>query len=149
MIIRPQSHRPRRGSTLVESAITLTILLTVIFGTLDLGLGVMRFNMISHAAREGVRQAMVHGGQSTSPWSTVTNMAASTIGNPVANAIAPQLVGCDLTQTTITLAWVDGTNEVGQRVRVTINTTYQPFMTYIFGASAIPLQAASTTTFAH
>jgi hypothetical protein len=121
----------------------------MIFGMIDLGLGVMRFNMISHAAREGVRQAMVHGKHAISPWSTATNLAASTVGNPIVDAIAPQLIGCDLTTTTITLAWVDGSNDIGQRVRVAINTTYQPFMTYIFGATAIPQTAASTSRFTH
>src|SRR5438094_3008455 len=133
MARRHQDRRSRRGATIVEAALTLSILVTMIFGMLDLGLGVMQFNMISHAAREGVRQAMVHGKYSQSPWSTVTNIKASTPGNPVVDAIAPQLIGCDLTQTTITLTWT--TNEIGQPVQVTIGTTYQPLLTYLFGAT--------------
>jgi Flp pilus assembly protein TadG len=146
MIFREQ--RRRRGATIVEGAIILTVLLTLIFGMMDLGLGVMRFNMISHAAREGVRQAMVHGGSSFSPW-PAGQWAASANGNPVVDAISPQLIGCDLKNTTITITWVDGLNSVEQRVRVTINTTYQPLMTYIFGASPLQLQAAATLRFAH
>jgi Flp pilus assembly protein TadG len=148
MIRRHKSYRPRRGAALVEAAITLGILITIMFGMLDLGLGVMRFNMISHAAREGVRQAMVKGGFSYTPWFPGT-WAASAAGNSVVDAISPQLVGCDLTKTTITLEWVDGTNAVEQRVRVTINTSYQPLMTWIFGAGPLQLQAASTSRFAH
>jgi Flp pilus assembly protein TadG len=146
MILR---HEPcRRGATIVEGAITLTVLITLIFGMMDLGLGVMRFNMISHAAREGVRQAMVHGGSSLSQWSPGT-WTASNAGTPVVDAVSPHLVGCDLKNTTITITWVDGSNAVEQRVQVTINTTYQPLMTYIFGATPLNLQAASTSRFAH
>jgi Flp pilus assembly protein TadG len=148
MMRRNQPRRTRRGATLVEAAITLSILITLMFGMLDLGLGVMRFNMISHAAREGVRQAMVKGGYSFTPWSRGT-WTASAAGNPAVDAISPQLVGCDLSKTTITVEWVDGSNAVEQRVRVTINTSYQPLMTYLFGAGPLQLQAAATSRFAH
>jgi Flp pilus assembly protein TadG len=148
MLPRPEHRCTRRGSALVEAALILTILLTLIFGMIDLGLGVMRFNMISHAAREGARQAMVNGQYSLYPWPPGT-WNASTPGQRVVDAISPQLVGCDLTQTTINVAWVDGTNEIQQRVRVTIDTTYQPLMTYLFGAGPLHLEAASTTRFAH
>ena len=148
MLRRPQQRCTRRGASLVEVAIILTVLLTLIFGMIDLGLGVMRFNMISHAAREGARQAMVNGQYALSPWPKGT-WTASDSGQPVVDAISSQLIGCDLTRTTITVLWVDGTNEIQQRVRVTIDTTYQPFMTSIFGTGEMQLQAVSTSRFAH
>ena len=148
-MIRRQQHRcTRRGASLVEAAIILSILLTLIFGMIDLGLGVMRFNMISHAAREGVRQAMVNGQYSVRPWFPGT-WAASSLGQPVVDATSPQLIGCDLTHTTIRIDWVDGTNEIEKRVRVTIDTTYQPFMTSLFGTGELRLEAVSTSRFAH
>jgi Flp pilus assembly protein TadG len=147
MVRRQQQAQPRRGASLVEAAIILSILLTLIFGMIDLGLGVMRFNMISHAAREGVRQAMVNGQFSRNPW-PAGSWAASSSGQPAVDAISPQLIGCDLAQTTISVAWVDGTNEIEKRVRVTIDTTYQPLMS-LFGAGELRLEAVSTSRFAH
>jgi Flp pilus assembly protein TadG len=142
-----RQRRSRPGGSLVESALILTCLLTLILGMIDLGLGVMRFNMISHAAREGARQMMVHGGSALSHWGTLSSWQASVSGQPLVDAISPQLVGCDLTQTYITVAWA--TNNIGDPVSVTITTKYQPLMTYLFGAGPMNLKAESTTLFAH
>ena len=148
MVRRQQHPCPRRGASLVEAAIILSILLTLIFGMIDLGLGVMQFNMISHAAREGVRQAMVNGQYSLKPWPAGT-WAASNSGQPAVAAISPQLIGCDLARTNISVSWVDGSNAIDKRVRVAIDTRYQPFMTSLFGTGELRLEAVSTSRFAH
>src|SRR5438552_607017 len=51
----------RRGITLVETAIVLNVFLLLILGTLDLGIATYRYNTLSQAARNGARQAAVHG----------------------------------------------------------------------------------------
>jgi hypothetical protein len=44
---------------------------------------------------------------------------------------------------------VDGSNDVGDRVPVTVSSTYQPLLTYLFGAGPQTLTAAATSRFAH
>lgn len=51
----------RKGATLVESAITLPLLLLIIFGVIDLGLAVQRAALCHEVARIGARMAVVHG----------------------------------------------------------------------------------------
>lgn len=51
--------RDRRGSSLVEMALTLPIVLMMLFGTLDLGRAVYAQNVITNAAREGARYGVV------------------------------------------------------------------------------------------
>lgn len=51
--------RDRRGSSLIEMALTLPIILTMLLGTLDLGRAVYAQNVISNAAREGARYGIV------------------------------------------------------------------------------------------
>ncbi|MFM7058301.1 MAG: TadE/TadG family type IV pilus assembly protein [Planctomycetota bacterium] len=51
----------RRGATLVESALTLPLLLLLIFGTIDLGIAVQRAALCHEVARIGARMAVVHG----------------------------------------------------------------------------------------
>lgn len=51
----------RIGSTLVETAFTLPVFLILVFGMIDLGIGVQRRNLAAEAARIGARQALVHG----------------------------------------------------------------------------------------
>ncbi len=51
----------RRGASMVEAAIILPVFLTLILGMLDLSTGVFRHQLVSQAARQGVRRAIVHG----------------------------------------------------------------------------------------
>ena len=54
-------RRLRRGATAIELAIVLTLFLTLVFGMLDLGIAVFRYHIVCEAARQGARQAIVHG----------------------------------------------------------------------------------------
>ena len=67
MLLRRQNS-PRRGTTLPEMALTITALLMLALGAIDLGMAVFRQNVLSHAARQGVRQAAVHGRLARSGW---------------------------------------------------------------------------------
>ncbi len=61
-VITPVSRRSdRTGATLVESALTLPLLLLLIFGMIDLGIAVQRAALCHEAARMGARMAIVHG----------------------------------------------------------------------------------------
>src|SRR5438093_611632 len=56
------SNRRRRGEggeTLVEFALALTVFLMTVLGTMELGIGVFRYNMMSDLAQEGSRWAAV------------------------------------------------------------------------------------------
>lgn len=65
----PHQLRNERGSTLVESALSIAILLTLVVGIMEASLAVYSYHFISNAAREGVRYAIVRGGTwSQSPW---------------------------------------------------------------------------------
>ena len=57
------------GSTLVETAFSIVILLTLVFGIIEATLAVYSYHFISNAAREGARYAMVRGSTwGQSPW---------------------------------------------------------------------------------
>src|SRR5262245_26201074 len=58
----------RRGAVLAEAAIVIFVFLILVFGMMDLGIGVARNNALSQAARQGVRQAIVHGRLAPSGW---------------------------------------------------------------------------------
>ena len=52
-------RRPRRGQTLVEFALILPIFILVLVGIFDFGRAVYDYNVISNAAREAIRVAIV------------------------------------------------------------------------------------------
>ncbi len=89
------------GATLLETAISLAILLTMTFGIIEVGLALYSYNFIAEAAREGSRYAMVRGSYCTSPCTVATNASVQTY---VQNLGYPGLNSSNLTATT---TWPD------------------------------------------
>jgi Flp pilus assembly protein TadG len=59
------------GGTLLETAFSLLILLTVIFGIAEVSLALYSYHYVSNAAREGARYAIVRGSTwETAPWNS-------------------------------------------------------------------------------
>jgi len=59
--------RGDRGQTLIEFALASVVFFVMIFGTIEFGLAIYRYNMVADLAQEGARWAAVHGGTSASP----------------------------------------------------------------------------------
>jgi Flp pilus assembly protein TadG len=57
--IRPDSRRSDRGAALVEFALVLPLLLVVIAGIVDFAFAFQRYEVITNAAREGARMAVL------------------------------------------------------------------------------------------
>jgi Flp pilus assembly protein TadG len=53
--------RSESGQSLVETALTLTLLLTLVFGIIEVSIALFSYHFISNAAREGTRYAIVRG----------------------------------------------------------------------------------------
>lgn len=150
----------RRGASTVEAAIVIPIFLLMVLGMIDLSMAVTRYNTLSQAARYGARQVAVHGSTSvvtgsndakwTSAWGTTAiDQQADVTGVNEVDAVRPMLVVCPLNQTRVKVNWLDNGNAVGDRVRVTVTSSYQPLVTYIFGGTAISLSASSTMLISH
>lgn len=96
--------RRTEGSTLVEFAISASILLSMLFGIMELGLLFYAYNFVSEAAREATRWASVRG--STSCTNT------------------PSLTDCNATKAEIT-AYVQGLGYPGvASSNLSVTTTY-------------------------
>jgi Flp pilus assembly protein TadG len=142
----------RRGAVFVETAIVLSVFLLLILGTFDLGIATYRYNTISQAARQGARQAIVHGSLAApamAAWGPSTYTGTAADGSAYAQAVSPMLVGFVLSKVTIKVEWLDGGNAIQQRVRYTVSTTYKPIVTSYFTSSSYTQIAASTMPIAH
>jgi hypothetical protein len=162
----------RKGAALVESALVSTLFATVIFGMIDVGIALFRKHVVSEAARQGARAAIVHGyfapvDSTISAWgpspsyytplsvpsvyagSTCSTVNANDPGDELAAAIRPYLIGLDPSTILIQIAWPDGNNEPGSNVTVTVSTPYRHIVPMVFGTDAITLGASSTMTIAH
>ncbi len=151
----PRRSRRRPGAVSIEAVVIFLVFMTLCLGMLDLGIGVLQYHLVSEAARQGARQAIVHGqmapaGWNGGPWGPSTiNEKANATGIPLVTSIQPYLVGIDLTQATIKAQWLDGGNAADQRVSVTVTTTYQPSITFIFANTTYSLSATSIMPIAH
>ena len=142
----------RSGAALLEGAVVFGVFMTLVLGMLDLGIGVFRYHLVSEAARQGARQAIVHGKLAPpqqAQWGPTTiDVTANTTGVPLVDAIKPFLVGFDLSQTHVKAEWIDGGGDPDMRVRVTVSCPYQPFITSIF-RNPYNLSASSTMLITH
>jgi Flp pilus assembly protein TadG len=61
MILSRRAREARRGTSVVEAAIVYPTTLLLMVGTLVMGIGVYRYQLLQSLAREGARYAAVHG----------------------------------------------------------------------------------------
>jgi Flp pilus assembly protein TadG len=114
-----------RGSNLVEFALTLPVLLWLLFGIFDLGRAVFAQNVISNAAREGARYAI------TNPQDV----------DGIVQRVEATAVGLDLENLTVQVEYPTATS-----VRVTVTYTFSavtPLIGNLLGGPST-LHAAST-----
>lgn len=64
-LLKPVARRGERGNSLVEFALVLPLLLLVFAGIVDFGFLFQRYEVITNAAREGARLAVLPGYAST------------------------------------------------------------------------------------
>lgn len=74
------SNTSERGATLVESAITLGLVLTIVFALAEFGLGFRSWLALNHAAREGARAAATFSNDSRSDIEALRNVESALAG---------------------------------------------------------------------
>ena len=148
MMLR-RKERQRPGATLLESALVYPVLFLIVIGIIILGIGVFRYQQVSHIAREASRWAVVHG----DIYRRENGLATLTTANQVyTNAIQPQAASMKLTGLTYSVTWNDTTQRrsrsetvngvvVSRANTVTVTVTYT-WNTGLFGT--IPVSSSST-----
>ncbi len=134
-------------------AIVLSVFITLILGMVDLGYGVFKQHVLTQAARQLARRAVVHGqlADRLQVWGPEEIDMRADGEHVIIESLADKLVGWDLTDVNVQVSWPDGDNDprTGDRVRVQLTAPYQPTMTFIFGNPTFSLYADSTMYIAH
>lgn len=143
--------RVRRGATTVESAVVLLVLLLLIFGALDVGLAVVRYNAVSEAARRAARSVIVRGNKATHLGSLGPSTLSITAADshPVADSARTVLPSMIPAEVDIQVQWLDGDNRPNRRIRVEVNYVHVPLTFVMLGWGGVPLKADSTMIIAH
>lgn len=132
MMLRRRERRA--GAILVESALVYPVLFVVVFGIIMLGLGVFRYQQVTHAAREGGRWASVHGAQ----YAKERAVAAATPDDVYQNAIRPQMGGADPAGLGYSVTWY--ADAAG-------NPDKRPSRSYTYTDSANTLRTGTVTNY--
>jgi hypothetical protein len=130
----------------------LAVLALIVFGILDVGIAVLRYNSLSGAARRLARTALVHGAMAEPQhtiWGPDEYSAAASDNSEIAAAVRPLLIAASPDDVSIHVEWIDGGNEPDQRVRVTLRHVHAHFVPSMLGGSPVPLEAVSTMRIAH
>lgn len=131
--------RGEQGQSLVEFALTSSILLTFIFGLIETTLAFYSFNMISEAAREATRYAMVRGSSCTTSANASCTVTASQVNSYVTGLGWPNLGGGTLTPAT---TFPDGNQNPASRVQVTVSYVF-PFHVPFVPTRSMSMSATS------
>jgi len=104
------------GATLVEFAVTSLLFMTLAFGTLEFSRMIMDYNIVSSAAREGVRYASVRGASS----------GRAATATDVKNYVVSRANGL-LTASNVTVTWPVN-NQAGSEVQVQASYSFVPIV---------------------
>ncbi len=140
----------RRGVTILETALVLGLFLLVVLGTLDLGLTGIRQNVLSDAGRRMARYAALRGAESTGlPLGPQTLTGAASDLSDAAQSLRPWLATMAPSETFFRLEWIDGGNQPGQRLRVTVWYDHRTLVPLLPAATTRRLQSSTTLLIAH
>ena len=140
--------RRERGASLVEMTLSLIVLLTLVFGIIEVSEALYTYEIISDAAREGTRYAMVRGSACSAP---ITPCPA-TSANVQTYLRGIALPGINPTLLTATATWpttgssctpsVSPCNNPGNVVQVTVNYSFRMALPFV-RTSTITLTSTS------
>lgn len=142
----------RRGAALIEAAVILGIFLTLLLGSLDLMLIVLRDNTLSQAARRLARAALVRGEGAAGflqPWGPAPYAGTADEDTAQAAAIRGILVAVDPADVQVQMSWPDGGNATGDRVRVVVSMQHQSTVASLFGVEPYLLTSTAIMQIEH
>lgn len=144
----------RRGTTLVEVAISLTILMMFLIGILDYSLASFRIQLLSHVAHRVAREAAVHGPRAIPTWRGgvwgplpfTTTLADS---DPVAEIGRTVSAGLDPAEVTVNITWPNGSNAFGSQIVVEASMEWTPSFFGPIGGGSMTLSGRSVQNVVH
>lgn len=107
-LLRLRGHE--RGQAVIESAFVFGFLIILVVGMMEMSLFLYNYAVLTDAAKDGVRCAIVH----------CSNGVQTTVDNLLAASVH------DTSKSTIGINYLDGSQTPGSRVQVTVSYLYDP-----------------------
>lgn len=122
-------QRHQNGQAMVEFALIIPLLVLVLMGIFDLGLGIYSYNVVASAAREGARYGTL---QPTNTSGIQTQTTANTAGLDPSRLSTPTVECLDQNLAIVTCTTDYRTSPY---IRVSVTYTYQPLTIYFWPLS--------------
>jgi Flp pilus assembly protein TadG len=132
-------HSGDEGSSMVELALSVPVLLTFFFGLIQVCIVTYTRGALSECAREGTRYAMVHGSTCETPGNASCTLTASQMNTYVSSNTWPNVGGGAMTVNT---TYPDGNENPGSRVQITVTYAF-PFRVPMIPTSTLTLSSTS------
>lgn len=116
------------GGAVIETAVTLPILLTLFFCFMELCLMFYSYDMISESAREGTRYAMYRGASCPTSTSPTCEVTATQVNTYVSGLGWPNVGGGTITVAT---TYPSGNEAVGSLVQVKVTYVFPIKMPFV------------------
>jgi len=132
------SQNKERGQSLVEFAISLTVMMMLLAGAVEFGIALFQFVQLRDAAQEGALYGSIHPGDDANIEARIRSASLS----PIDLQTDPGV--------TIAITYPDGSpNCEGKGIQVNVSYPHQismPFIGPIIGSTTIPITASVTDT---
>jgi Flp pilus assembly protein TadG len=157
--LRTISSRNEKGQAVIELALTLPLLLLVVFGIFDFGFMFQRYEVVTNAAREGARVGVLPGyGVTDAQNRALDYLTAAGLGGPTVTTRSAPCTGGLVTNSRCAVAvlgtaTISGGGLPAKTVQeITVTVQYDHEFTFVgplmglFGSSlgTVRLQAVST-----
>lgn len=153
-IISPLSGRARRGTTMVEAAISLGFICTLIIGCIDFSIAAFRAEALNHLAHRVGRAAIIHGtyaptGISGGAWGPagVTTTLSGT--DSIATLAKTYGAGMNASAVSLHVTWPNGDNKPGSPVLVETSIAWSPMFLESMGYGVLTLRGKSYQIIQH
>jgi Flp pilus assembly protein TadG len=135
---------PQRGAVMVEFALSILFTVLLIFMVFEMVSLVYTYAVLSDAAKEGVRYAIVRGSDVAA-----AEQCSPTSTTGLINAVTDyaKMSLHDVSAITVTPTYPDGDNAATDRVKVTVSYTYVPYISLPFTAPTITTTAEGRITY--
>jgi TadE-like protein len=153
--MRSRINRNRQaGQALVEFALTIVMVIIVLFGAIELTLMIYTYNVLADAAKEGVRYAIVHGtgvgaSNCSGPGGGGVGACTDSTGANIKTVVGKytSLSFHDSTAMTVSPTYPDSSSVAPSRVRVTVSYVYQPFLSIAWTTMTVNAAAEGRIVF--
>ena len=127
-MMRGRNQEGRRGAAFVEFALTILLFLALALGGFEIGRAIWTYSTVSHATKQAVRYAMIHGADNPPTDQNGNPLSGADVDGKIEDVAKANAVGLDEELVSVNVVWTPD-NTPGSTVEVRVTYPFQ----FLFG----------------